>query len=62
MDKMKIDDPVGAFPVHGLGGLWGMLACGIFVDQDPLDGMNNGQKGLLARWRLPPAGSSAAHL
>uniref|UniRef100_A0A1I8JMZ9 Ammonium_transp domain-containing protein n=1 Tax=Macrostomum lignano TaxID=282301 RepID=A0A1I8JMZ9_9PLAT len=39
MDKMKIDDPVGAFP--------GMLACGIFVDQDPLDGMNNGQKGLL---------------
>uniref|UniRef100_A0A1I8IRJ7 Ammonium transporter n=1 Tax=Macrostomum lignano TaxID=282301 RepID=A0A1I8IRJ7_9PLAT len=47
MDKLKIDDPVGAFPVHGLGGLWGMLACGIFVDQDPLDGMNNGQKGLL---------------
>lgn len=26
MDKIKIDDPVGAISVHGVAGLWGLLA------------------------------------
>ena len=26
MDKIKIDDPVGAISVHGVVGLWGLLA------------------------------------
>ncbi len=30
-DKMKIDDPVGAISVHGVCGIWGTLAVGIFV-------------------------------
>lgn len=30
LDMLKIDDPVGAFPVHGLAGVWGGLATGIF--------------------------------
>ncbi|XZE33977.1 ammonium transporter [Pirellulaceae bacterium SH501] len=30
LEKLKIDDPVGAFPVHGLCGIWGCLAAGIF--------------------------------
>ncbi len=30
LDKMQIDDPVGAFPVHGICGIWGTLAVGIF--------------------------------
>ncbi|MCA9246284.1 MAG: ammonium transporter [Planctomycetales bacterium] len=29
LDKLKIDDPVGAFPVHGICGVWGCLAIGI---------------------------------
>ncbi|MCA9236932.1 MAG: ammonium transporter [Planctomycetales bacterium] len=29
LDKLQIDDPVGAFPVHGLCGVWGCLAIGI---------------------------------
>ena len=29
LDKFQIDDPVGAFPVHGLCGMWGCLAIGI---------------------------------
>lgn len=32
LDKMKIDDPVGAFPVHGICGIWGTLAVGIFAN------------------------------
>lgn len=30
LDKLKIDDPVGAFPVHGMCGVWGGIATGIF--------------------------------
>ena len=30
LDKLRIDDPVGAWPVHGLCGLWGGIATGIF--------------------------------
>jgi len=29
-DKIKIDDPVGAISVHGICGVWGTLAVGIF--------------------------------
>ena len=32
LDKLKIDDPVGAFPVHGACGVWGGIATGIFGD------------------------------
>ena len=30
LDKAKIDDPVGAWPVHGLCGVWGGIATGLF--------------------------------
>lgn len=30
IDKMHIDDPVGAVSVHGVNGAWGTLAAGIF--------------------------------
>ena len=30
IDK-KIDDPVGALSAHGLAGIWGTIACGIFT-------------------------------
>jgi ammonium transporter, Amt family len=31
-DKIKIDDPVGAISVHGVCGVWGTVAVGIFVE------------------------------
>jgi len=30
LEKVKIDDPVGAWPVHGLCGIWGGLAAALF--------------------------------
>ncbi|MFH1541986.1 MAG: ammonium transporter [bacterium] len=30
LDKLQIDDPVGAFPVHGINGIWGTLSIGFF--------------------------------
>ena len=33
LNRLQIDDPVGAFPVHGLCGIWGMLAVGLFGQQ-----------------------------
>lgn len=32
LERVKIDDPVGAWPVHGLCGIWGGLAVAIFSD------------------------------
>ena len=32
--KLKIDDPVGAFAVHGACGIWGTLAIGLFARYD----------------------------
>ncbi|MCM8543020.1 MAG: ammonium transporter [Lentisphaeraceae bacterium] len=34
IDKLKIDDPVGAVSVHLVCGIWGTLACGIFANAD----------------------------
>jgi Amt family ammonium transporter len=30
--KLKVDDPVGAFSVHGANGLWGVISLGLFAD------------------------------
>lgn len=36
LEKLKIDDPVGAFPVHGLNGIWGGIAVAIFGTYGPV--------------------------
>jgi Amt family ammonium transporter len=37
LDKCKLDDPVGAIPVHLFAGIWGTLAVGIFGDSASFD-------------------------
>jgi Amt family ammonium transporter len=31
LENLRIDDPIGAFPVHGMCGVWGTLAVGLFA-------------------------------
>jgi Amt family ammonium transporter len=44
LDKWKIDDPVGAVSVHGVGGAWGTIAVGLFAS--PQFGGESAPKGL----------------
>ena len=39
-NTLKIDDPVGAISVHGVGGLWGIIALGLFADGSYGAGIN----------------------
>jgi len=46
---LKIDDPVGASSVHGVNGLWGMIALGLFADGSygaGFNGIDGAVKGL----------------
>jgi Amt family ammonium transporter len=48
--RFRIDDPVGAIPVHGVCGAWGVLALGLFADGyygDGWNGVAGGVRGLL---------------
>jgi Amt family ammonium transporter len=46
VDKIKIDDPVGALPVHGMAGIWGTLACGLFATEERATALAVGEGGL----------------
>lgn len=42
-DKLRLDDPVGALSAHGLAGIWGVIACGLFTFPEfVLDGQSAG--------------------
>ncbi len=47
-DKIKIDDPVGAISVHGVCGIWGILACAIFDTGDNGYGIVGQLTGVIA--------------
>lgn len=46
LDRIGIDDPVGAVPVHLMSGIWGVVALGFLADPDVVPG-GNGPSGLL---------------
>jgi len=42
LDRIGVDDPVGAVPVHGFNGVWGTLAVGLFATPDLAAGVLGG--------------------
>lgn len=38
VERLGVDDPVGAFSVHGLAGFWGLLATGLLATTSPVNG------------------------
>jgi ammonium transporter, Amt family len=34
VDRIGVDDPLGAIAAHGMGGVWGTLSCGLFTTPD----------------------------
>ena len=48
VDKLKLDDPVGAIPVHLICGIWGTLAVGIFGEMASLEQLGKQAIGVVA--------------
>jgi ammonium transporter, Amt family len=46
IDKIRVDDPIGALPVHGIAGIWGTLACGLFATEQRAGSLAVGEGGL----------------
>jgi Amt family ammonium transporter len=51
LEKLKVDDPVGAVPVHLVNGAWGVIAVGLFANGNPdtaaWNGVESAVTGLL---------------
>src|SRR5256714_8015459 len=47
VERIGIDDPIGAVAVHGMSGVWGTLACGLFAVPLLADKLGTGTKGLV---------------
>ena len=47
VERIGIDDPIGAVAVHGMSGVWGTLACGLFAVPILSSNLATGHKGLV---------------
>ncbi len=57
--EKKLDDPVGALSAHGLAGIWGTLACGIFTSPRLAEYNGIGQAGFWYNGSLEQLGVQA---
>merc|ERR1712066_664191 len=51
LEKTEIDDAIGAFPVHGCGGVWGIIACGFFNQNGGVFYLSKGESTILG-WQF----------
>jgi ammonium transporter, Amt family len=59
VDRIGVDDPLGAIAAHGMGGVWGTLSCGIFATPELVEATGFGQPGLLYGGGLAQLGVQA---
>jgi Amt family ammonium transporter len=58
-DRRGLDDPVGALSAHGLAGIWGTLACGLFTSDRLAEYVGVGKPGLFYGGGLEQLGVQA---
>ncbi len=46
VDRIGVDDPLGAIAAHGMGGIWGTLSTGLFATPALAESVGAGQGGL----------------
>ncbi|MHB1362066.1 MAG: ammonium transporter [Thermoleophilia bacterium] len=46
IDRIRIDDPIGALSCHGISGIWGTLATGLFAAPSMVEHLKVGAPGL----------------
>jgi Amt family ammonium transporter len=46
IDRLKIDDPIGAISCHGVSGVWGTLSAGLFASPHLVERLGVGRPGL----------------
>ncbi len=46
IDRIKIDDPIGALSCHGISGIWGTLSAGLFASPALVEKFGVGKAGL----------------
>lgn len=62
VERIGIDDPIGAVAVHGMSGVWGTLACGLFAAPSLAASLATGTKGLVYGGGLHQLGVQALGL
>ncbi len=60
VERIGIDDPIGAVSVHGMSGVWGTLATGLFAVPVLVQEPRHGHAGPRLQRLLPPARRTGA--
>jgi Amt family ammonium transporter len=62
VERMRIDDPIGAVAVHGMAGVWGTLATGLFAVPALASNLATGSGGFVYTGSLHQVGVQAVGL
>jgi ammonium transporter, Amt family len=62
VERVRIDDPIGAVAVHGMAGVWGTLATGLFAVPSLADNLATGSGGLVYTGSFDQLGTQALGL
>ena len=62
VERLRIDDPVGAIAAHGMAGVWGTLALGLFTMPSLAERLGTGTGGLFYTGSLSQLGTQALGL